>query len=86
MYCMIIGQYPFEQESREELKNNIINKEIQFTQHKRLIQAKKGGNEDFKEGSSEQPAKGPTILKTDFEESPGLRTNGRLRLITPAAF
>ena len=31
MYCMIIGQYPFEQESREELKNNIINKEIQFT-------------------------------------------------------
>ena len=50
---MIIGQYPFEQESREELKNNIINKEIQFTQHKRLIQAKKGGNEDLKEGSSE---------------------------------
>ena len=39
----------------------------------------------MKEGNSESPAKGPTILKTEFDESPGLRTNGKLRLITPGA-
>ena len=30
-------------------------------------------------------AKGPTILKTDFDESPGLRTNGKPRLLIPGA-
>ena len=31
MYSMVLGYYPFEGDTREKLKENIINKEISFT-------------------------------------------------------
>lgn len=40
MHAMVLGRYPFEGSSREQIKEMVLNREIEFTQQKRLLQAK----------------------------------------------
>ena len=44
MYAMIIGQYPFDGPTREKIKENIINKEVNFDYKKKLQIAKKSNS------------------------------------------
>lgn len=44
MFAMIIGKFPFDGASREQIKENIMNKEVNFEQKKKLLQAKKSSN------------------------------------------
>ena len=51
MYAMIIGQYPFDGSSREKIKDIIINKEVDFSHKKRLLQTKKAGSQKNMSGN-----------------------------------
>ena len=37
MYAMIIGEYPFDGESREKIKERIIGKDVSFAREKRIL-------------------------------------------------
>ena len=37
MYAMIIGKYPFDGATREQIKETIIGKDISFTREKRIL-------------------------------------------------
>jgi len=43
MYAMIIGNCPFDGETREQIKEMVINKEVSFTKQKRLLETAKSG-------------------------------------------
>ena len=41
MYAMIIGKYPFDGATREQIKETIIGKDISFTREKRILMYRK---------------------------------------------
>lgn len=37
MYAMITGEYPFDGESREKIKERILGKDVSFAREKRIL-------------------------------------------------
>ena len=63
MYAMILGKCPFDGDTREQIKEIIINKEVSFTQQKRLLQTKLAGTQKI----SMKPPQRVSILKTEID-------------------
>ena len=41
MYAMIVGQYPFDGASRENIKDIVINQQVSFAHQKKILEMKK---------------------------------------------
>ena len=66
MYAMITGEYPFDGESREQIKEMVIGKNVNFTHQKHLLQNKKAGTQ---KGASmlENASQRVSILKSEIK-------------------
>ena len=53
MYAMIVGQYPFDGASRENIKDIVINQQVSFAHQKKILELKK---EKLQEKSNEKEA------------------------------